>query len=716
MVRSQALETRWPPPSWRAFGVAAPLAAVAAVAFVLWLVFRIGGDTTTIAVDDIGEAVAALVAALACGLAARRSAGRLRLAWTLLAASAASWGAGEVVWSVNEVGLGVALPYPSVADAGFLAAVPIAVAGVLAFSTAPRGTSTSWRVWLDGTIIAVSLLFVGWALGLNQVYADTEDPFVERVIDLAYPVGDILIGTVLILAIRRASNQQQGRMLLLLGGLAANSLADSAFAYLTATGNYGAIGSVLDAGWVIGYLMIALAALWPSGRVDVTERAPIDLWQLALPWMAVLAAGLSAMIMALSGRPFDAFLSVLAGILAVVLMISQVLAHKDSLSMLIKSRLSESTLAEVISHAPVGVVRVGPDMRIIGANPRFGAFLGNAGAAQAGVSLADHFSGDEAAAVKAKFQSLSSGAEEAVEGDSEAVRQDGTRVWLHWSATAVRKAGGGTDYFIAMFDDTTARHRAEAAAAANLTTLERLNQVKTEFLETTRHEFRSALVGIQGFSELIRDVEHLNVDEVKEFAADIYTGARDLDQMINEMLELDRAETSGAILHIGPMDLNAAVGEVVARIRTAVERPIIDIDLDPNLPAVLGDAEKVSEVLQTLLGNAIKYSPEGERILISSRLKDREALVTVKDQGMGPRADFDNRLFGQDDLYANSPIRKVVGTGLGLAIARQVVELHGGRIWVDRNDGVGSDFHFTLPVHSPSVKVETPLGAGGRVG
>src|SRR5581483_10270483 len=97
------------------------------------------------------------------------------------------------------------------------------------------------------------------------------------------------------------------------------------------------------------------------------------------------------------------------------------------------------------------------------------------------------------------------------------------------------------EYFIAMLDDTTARHTAEEAAAANLMQLERLNQLKSDFLRTTRHEFRSALVGIQGFSELIRDVEHLDPTEVKEFAADIYDGARKLDEMIEEMLSLDRA-------------------------------------------------------------------------------------------------------------------------------------------------------------------------------
>src|SRR5579859_3909466 len=185
------------------FAWSATLAGVAVVAFAGWIAFRVGGDTVTTAVDDIGEAVAAFIATISCAIAASRSSGRLRLAWWLLAASAASWGLGEVVWSVYEVGLGINVPFPSAADAGFLAAIPLAVAGVLAFSSPPRGTSTSLRLWLDGLIVALSLIFVGWALGLSKVFLSGGNAVGDRLISLAYPLGDILIATVLVLAIRR---------------------------------------------------------------------------------------------------------------------------------------------------------------------------------------------------------------------------------------------------------------------------------------------------------------------------------------------------------------------------------------------------------------------------------------------------------------------------------------------------------------------------------
>src|SRR5579859_3671935 len=119
------------------FAWSATLAGVAVVAFAGWIAFRVGGDTVTTAVDDIGEAVAAFIATISCAFAARRSSGRLRLAWWLLAASAAVWGLGQVIVSFYEAGSGLAVPFPSAEDAGFLAAVPLTIAGVLAFPLNP---------------------------------------------------------------------------------------------------------------------------------------------------------------------------------------------------------------------------------------------------------------------------------------------------------------------------------------------------------------------------------------------------------------------------------------------------------------------------------------------------------------------------------------------------------------------------------------------------
>jgi PAS domain S-box-containing protein len=671
-------------------------------------------------VDDIGEAVAALIAMASCGLAASRSSHRTRVAWALFAASAASWGTGEIIWSVYEVGMGVSVPFPSAADAGFLMAIPLAVAGVFAFTSAPSRFATRGEAVLAGAIVAMSLLFVAWALGLGMVYATSSASPTAQLIGLAYPVGDIITIAVLILALRRALPSEVGRMLLLLGGLASNAFADSAFAYLTANGSYSAIGNVLDAGWVIGFLMIALAPLWPTTEAGKTPpEGAMDLWQRALPWVAVLAAAVTAIMLATTNQSLDRFSTVLAGGIVVLLVASQVLSHRDSLFLLNKSQRAEARLErrtallnEIVSHAPLGIARVGPDMKVIDANPRLASLLGLEVDGLIGKPVPSLLDPDEFSRVFALFQPLWKGKVATIESDSQAIRGNGRKVWLHWSATTVRNASGLVDYFLVMFEDTDAEHAANEAAMAHLAGLERLNELKSEFVALVSHEFRTALVGIQGFSEMIRD-EDLPIADLRSFAGDINNDAERLNRMINDMLDLDRIEAGRLILHAQPTDLNELLQQAVGRASASSFHHFVTAKLDPSTPIIQCDPDRITQVLANLLSNAIKYSPNGGEVVVGSHVSDGHVEVSVRDHGIGISPDFIKRLFGRYERYEKTS-NQVLGTGLGLAITRQIIELHGGKIWVDSAVGVGSDFRFRLRLQGAAVDGESP--AQGKTG
>src|SRR2546430_10691148 len=152
----------------RSFAVAASAVLVLSIAYALVLRNVFFGDRAVTALDDIGEAVAAGLAAAACAWAASRAHDRERLGWTLMSISAGLWAAGEVVWSIYEVGLNVATPYPSLADVGFLAAVPFAIGGIRAFWSAPRGTSSRWRGWFYGGIVALAPTSTPWGFWLRS--------------------------------------------------------------------------------------------------------------------------------------------------------------------------------------------------------------------------------------------------------------------------------------------------------------------------------------------------------------------------------------------------------------------------------------------------------------------------------------------------------------------------------------------------------------------
>lgn len=693
---------------WRPFALAATAAAVASLVFTGWTAFHWLSDQATIDVEDIGEAVAAFAAALSCGLAASRNTGRTRAAWTFFALSTLSWGLGEVVWCVYQIGLGVAVPFPSAADAGFLLAVPLAIFGVFAFTSSPQRLATRGQTVLSGAIVALSLLFIAWEFGIGKVYETSSQVVAGKVIGLAYPVGDIITATVLVVALQRARRGDIGRLGLLLGGLAFTALANSAFAYLTANGTYGALGSVLDSGWVVGFLLIALAPLWPgaSSRVDTVE-GPVQLWQLALPWIAVLAGAITVMERAATDQNLDRFATVLAGGLGVLFVASHVLSHRDSLDLLHKSRMTEAQverrsklLDEILAHAPLGIARAGVDTNIIDVNPRMAALLRTTPDKMIGTPVAKYLHPDEYARVYEAFQPLMKGAVDTVESDSRAIRADGTEVWLHWSATSVRNALGRIAYFLVMYEDTDAEHAANEAAAAHLAGLERLNQLKSEFVSLVSHEFRTALVGITGFSEMIRD-EEVSLDEAKAYAGDINKESERLNRMINDMLDLDRIEAGRLTLHIESVDLNDLLQGAAGRTRVTSESHRVVCHFDGR-PIIRCDPDRVAQVAANLLGNAVKYSPDGGEIVVSTKLMGDEVDVSIRDHGVGIAPEFMHKLFSRYERYEKTS-GKILGTGLGLALAKQIVELHGGKISVSSELGDGSDFHFTLPVNGPKI-------------
>ncbi len=300
---------------WERFRAHRPLlialGAWAAVVLVLgaWLSLSWGGQHRTQQVDDVAEFLAAFVGATSCGLAARHFRGRSRAAWSLIGLSAFSWGAGQVVWSFYELLKGQQAPFPSFADLGYLLAVPLAIAGVLCFSSGAWRTTSLIRTVLDALVIAGSLLIVSWATVLGTVYRAASDSVISQAISLAYPAGDIVIATMILILASRARRSTRLPLLLLGAGLLANLLADSSFAYLTTTNAYGP-GNPIDIGWVGGYLLIAIAA-WraiatpaPAVVAD-TDTGPAGRLWMVLPYVPVVAGAAAAAISRLHGGRVD---------------------------------------------------------------------------------------------------------------------------------------------------------------------------------------------------------------------------------------------------------------------------------------------------------------------------------------------------------------------------------------------------------------------------
>lgn len=677
-------------------GVSMAVGAAATVAFVVVELVQFGGRALATSIDETATIAASLIAALSAFEAARVTSGARRWAWTLLSASAASWCGGQFFRAVYASVAGSVLPFPSWADVPILVSTPLVVAGVLAFPAGPNAPPRNWRYWLDAAIVVTALVYMSWLLGLGQIVISFGDHLTSDLAGLATPLGDIVVTAALILAIRRTSYQQRDRMLLLLAGLAAITVANIWFGLVVDRQRVPVIGNILDAGWVAGYLLLALAAWWPSIDVSGASETPIDFRQMVLPWLAVLLAGITTLILAVSGHTLDLGATLLAGGLLALLMLSQVAAHRESAHLLIKSMRSEATLADVVERAPLGIARVLPDMTVVAANERFSELTRGNADFQPPVAMDKFMAAADVELMRAQLQALNPGSGRSAEGESQATRGDGTQAWLRWRATTAGDPSAGSTYYIAMFEDITATRSASEAAAANLAALDQMNQLKNEFMATFRNEFRTALVGIEGFTDLMQAGD-TGPEEVQSYAGEILNEAHRLDRMIDELSDVEKVEAGRIALKMAAVDFNRVVTDAVNSIRTEGVRNKIVVLLDSSTPAVEGDRSLLYDLVRTLVGNAVQYSPKGGTIEVSTGCIAGFARACVKDQGLGARPDFNDRLFGQRDIYAESPLRKIYGTRLGLAMARRIVELHGGRLWVEQVDNEGSELYFTIP-------------------
>lgn len=280
-------------------------------------------------------------------------------------------------------------------------------------------------------------------------------------------------------------------------------------------------------------------------------------------------------------------------------------------------------------------------------------------------------------------------------------RLDGTMLPVEVTAIPIVYQGQPAGQVIAR--DIRRRKQAEADLAQALVVqqqvnaqLERLNKTKSHFVSIVSHEFRTALTGIQGFSEMMRD-EEFSVAEMREFAGDINADAQRLNRMITEMLDLDRMESGRMTLHRNQLDLSALLRTVAHWVRPTVPAHPLDLQLTDGL-LVLADSDKLTQVIINLISNAVKYSPEGGTITIISGVEDGLAHVRIVDQGVGLPPEALEHIFERYGRVESSATRYVQGTGLGLPISRQIIELHAGRLWAESVLGQGSVFHFTLPL------------------
>ena len=373
-------------------------------------------------------------------------------------------------------------------------------------------------------------------------------------------------------------------------------------------------------------------------------------------------------------------------------------------------RRSETDHRAIFERSPIGIARISSDGELLEANPALLLMLEHDFQVMRSHSWPDLLRAYDQAAARSRLSPLLSGIDEGKSVQVRAGTGGGSWLWLQMTATSIPDQSG-PEHVLVMVEDVTVVREAqdklgealESQRSANAT-LEKLDRTKTEFLSIVSHEFRTALTGIQGFSELIRD-GGLEADEVRAYGGYIFNDADRVNRLIGDMLDLDRMESGRMSIRTADVDINEVLSDAIAR---AGSSPSVEFkaDLDPRLPIVVGDRDRLIQVVSNLVNNAVKYSPDGGTVTLSSRAEGGFALVSVTDTGVGIPPDEIGHVFERFRRVRSGAAQSIPGTGLGLTIVKQIVEMHGGKIWVESAVGHGSAFHFTLPLAAENV---TPL-------
>jgi len=352
-------------------------------------------------------------------------------------------------------------------------------------------------------------------------------------------------------------------------------------------------------------------------------------------------------------------------------------------------REAEEFRSSLLDNSPTPILVVNPDTSIKYVNPALEKLTGYTSAEIIGKELpfpwwvADPASGE----ISQRKEDILTG----VRGIEKLFqKKNGEQFWIEITSTPVIR-DGEFKYALTSWVDITERKKAEEA-------LRELDRMKSEFISNVSHELRTPLHSIGGFAKLLLEDKVPDADTRQEFLGIIDKQSEHLGGLIDSLLDISRLESGKFQIQKRLQPVRSLILEAIDSIYSlATEKEItVTQDIPEALPELRVDGGRLKQVMVNLLSNAIKFSDPGGSVTVRSEVQDKELLVQVIDRATGiPEAAIPH-LFSR--FYRAGSSASVGGTGLGLYISKQIVEAHGGRIWVESKVGEGSTFSFTLPL------------------
>jgi PAS domain S-box-containing protein len=295
-------------------------------------------------------------------------------------------------------------------------------------------------------------------------------------------------------------------------------------------------------------------------------------------------------------------------------------------------------------------------------------------------------------------------------------RKDGSYVWVEASLTRSRHPATGADEIVSIVRDIGDRIRHETALLQAKEAADSANRSKSQFLATMSHELRTPLNAIIGFAELMENqvMGPIGNDHYRSYISDIHLSGSHLLQLINDILDLTKAEAGMLELNEDVVDIAASIGAVARLTKAPIDKAglTLALDLPRDLPPVRADERKVRQVFFNLIGNSVKFTPSGGQISVHGEVDAAAGLsVTVADTGIGIADDDIERVMQPFVQVDSSFARQHHGTGLGLPAVKAIMELHGGKIALRSRLGKGTEATIIFP---PERILPTGAAAAAR--
>ena len=628
--------------------------------------------------------------ATVCLLRSRRSQAGRRQAWALFGAAAGAAALGNI-W-LTVVDLAGLSEFTQIGNALILVSVAIILVGLLAYPFGPRHLYDFIRLLLDTVVLGGSILLILSNTVLPRV---AEHPTSSTIALVLAPVIDIIMATVIWLLVLRARPADKTGLGLTAAGFVLFSLSEIAAAIGRSHGTF-AFGTVTDIGWIAGYAMLAIAIMWSPSTfptppdIDSIDRSPVV--RSLIIFVVFLAAAWLSFSTMYHGTDPATVLSLLATVTVAILVRQMLLlADNDRLRARLEQRVAERSteLAEVTQRADLmvnsvedGVYGVDSVGRITFVNPAGARLLGTRRSELLGASAHQRFHSHSAGDCYLRAIVHTGVATTGIEDSYRTT--DGRQIPVEVSASPMVDSRGVRGVVV-VFRDITRRRE--------------VDQLKNEFVSMVSHELKTPLTAIRGSLGLLSGgaLGELTPPATRMVEIALESSER-LTRLINEILDMERIEAGSLPMEISSHASAELLQAAYDQVQVLASDAAITVVIATAEGVVLADADRVVQTLINLVGNAIKFSPPGSRVVMAAApAPEDQVAFRVVDQGRGIPTDRLELIFERFEQVDSSDARDKGGSGLGLAISRSIVHRLGGRIWAENNPDGGSTFTFTMP-------------------